>query len=99
MNVSQGRDVNEAVFEKLDQIDLKKMGKQIQKFYPEVVKRAFPKDKILTASEAVTHLCKVTRLDEGVIRNCLSELIDKKDIIPSRDTRERLHLSLMKKLN
>ena len=74
------------------------MGKKVEKSYPEVVRRAFPKDKILNAGEAVTHLRKVTSLEEGVIRNCLADLIDKKEIIPSRDTRGRLYLSKMKKL-
>ena len=98
MNVSQGQDVNEKIFEKLNEIEQKKIGKQIEKSYPEVVRRAFPKDKILNANEAVSYLKKETRLDEGVIRNSLGELLEKKEIIPSRDTRGRLHLSKMKKL-
>ena len=74
------------------------MGKKIEKKYPEIVRRAFPKDKILNAGEAVTHLQKETKLDEKIVRNCLADLIDKKEIIPSRDTRGNLFLSKMKKL-
>jgi len=59
---------------------------------------AFPKDQILNANQAVTQLGKTTNLDEGVIRNCLGDLIEKKEIIPSRGTQGRLHLSKMKKL-
>ena len=98
MNVSQGEDINQRVFDKLDELEVKRMGNKIEKSYPEFVRRVFPKDKILNAGEAVTHLRKVTLLEEGVIRNCLAELIDKKKIIPSRDSQGRLHLSKMKKM-
>jgi hypothetical protein len=92
------QDINEKVFERLNEIELKKVGKQIEKSYPNFVLRAFPKDKILNASQAVTYLKKETNLNEGVVRNCLADLIDKKELIPSRDSRGRLHLSKMKKL-
>ena len=46
------------------------MGKKIEKSYPEFVRRAFPKDKILNANQAVTHLQKETKLDESIVRNC-----------------------------
>ena len=42
MNVSKGRDINEKIFEKLNEIEHKKMGKRIEQSYPEVIKRAFP---------------------------------------------------------
>ena len=98
MNVGQGQDINSKVFKKLDDLEIKKMEKRIEKSYPEIVRRAFPKDKILNAGEAVTHLRKVTSLEEGVIRNCLADLIGKKEIISSRDTKGRLHLAKLKKL-
>ena len=70
MNTSQGENINQRVFDKLDDIDLRKKTKQVEKLYPEAVKRAFPKDKILNAGEAVTHLQKETKLDESIVRNC-----------------------------
>lgn len=73
------------------------MGKKIEEKYPDVVLNAFP-DKILNVDEAISHLMKATDLDESVIRNCLSELIDRKKLIPSKDTRGNLFLSKMRKL-
>lgn len=73
------------------------MGKKIEEKYPDVVLNAFP-DKILNVDEAISHLMNATDLDESVIRNCLSELIDRKKLIPSKDTRGNLFLSKMRKL-
>ena len=42
MNVNQGQDINEKIFEKLNEIERKKMGIKIERQYPEVIKRAFP---------------------------------------------------------
>jgi hypothetical protein len=92
------RDVNEKIFNKLNELELKKVGKQIEKLYPEVVLRAFPQNKILNANQAVTQLQKETNLDENTIRNCLSELIERKELIPSKDSKRNLYLSKMKQL-
>ena len=98
MNTSEGEDINQRVFDRLDQIDLRKKGKQVEKLYPEVVKRAFPNDQILNANQTVKHLQKTTNLDEGVIRGCLADLIEKNELIPSKDSKGNLHLAKMRKM-
>ena len=98
MNVNQGEPVDQRVFDKLNEIELRKKGKQAEKLYPEVIKRAFPNDQILNANQAVKDLIKATNLDESVVRNCLAELIDQKEFIPSWDSKGRLHLAKMKKM-
>ena len=49
------QDINEKIFNKLNELELKKLGKPIEKSYPEVVLRAFPQTKILNAKQAITH--------------------------------------------
>lgn len=98
MNTSQGEDINQRVFDKLNEIERKKMGIKIERQYPEVIKRAFPNDQILNANQAVKDLMKATNLDESVVRNCLAELIDQKEFVPSWDSKGSLHLAKMKKL-
>jgi hypothetical protein len=90
-------EINDKVFSKLNDIELIKMGKKIEEKYPYVVLNAFP-DKILNVDEAISHLMKATNLDESVIRNCLSELIDRKELIPSKDSKGNLFLSKMRKI-
>ena len=98
MNTSQGQDINEKIFDKLSEIELKKKGKQVEKLYPEVIKRAFPNDQIVNEYQAVKHLREATNLEENVIREGLSNLIGSNDLIPSKDSRGRLHLAKFKKL-
>lgn len=98
MNVSEGQDINSKVFEKLEELEVKRMGKRIEKSYPTVIKRAFPNDQILESNQAVKHLKKTTNLDEGVIRGCLADLIGTNDLIPSKDSKGQLHLAKMRKI-
>ena len=98
MNVSEGQDINSKVFEKLDELEVKRMGKRIEKSYPTVIKKAFPNDQILESNQAVRHLKKTTNLDEVVIRQCLADLIEKNELIPSKDSRGQLHLAKMRKM-
>ena len=90
-------EINDKIFSKLNDIEIGKMANKVEERYPEVVKRAFP-DKIVKVNEAISHLMKTTNLDENVIRNCLTELIDRKELIPSKDSKGNLFLSKMKKL-
>ena len=89
--------MNDRVFSALNDIELIKMGKKAEEKYPDVVLAAFP-DKIVNVNEAISHLMKATSLDENIVRNCLSELIDRKELIPSKDSKGNLFLSKMKKL-
>ena len=98
MNVNQGENINQRVFDKLNEIELTKKGKQAEKLYPEVIKRAFPNGQILKANHAVKDLMKTTNLDESIVRNCLAELIDQKEVVPSWDSKGSLHLAKMKKI-
>lgn len=98
MNIGRGEDINQRVFEKLNEIERKKIGKRIEKCYPQYVLRSFPDNQIMNANQAISYLENKTNLDQVIIRNCLSELISRKELIPAKDTCGRLHLSKMKKI-
>ena len=90
-------EINDKIFSKLNDLEIAKMGEKAEAKYPDVVFNAFP-DKIVNVDEAITHLIKVTGLDESLIRKCLAELVDRKQLIPSKDSKGNLFLSKMRKL-
>jgi hypothetical protein len=90
------RDVNEKIFSKLDELELKKVEKKINQSYPELIIRSFPDSEILREDKAIAHLEKITGLHQNIIAHSLNELISQKKLIPAFDTKQRLHLRKLK---
>ncbi|MGZ5551310.1 MAG: hypothetical protein ACXWE7_11045 [Nitrososphaeraceae archaeon] len=91
------RDINEKVFEKLNELERTKLGKKAEALRPEQIFRIFPNDQILTEDKAVSFLQKETSLDESTIVTSINKLIKDKKIITAFDRKGKLHLRKMKK--
>jgi hypothetical protein len=88
-----GRNIHEKVFESLNEIERRKLGKKIDKeLIPEIIFTTFPDNDILNEQQAISHLEKKTGLDQNVIAHSINELISQKKLITAFDTKNRLHL-------
>jgi len=90
------RDVNEKVFNKLNELELKKVEKKINQSYPELIFRSFPDSDILREDKAITHLEKTTGLDQKTIIDSVQELKESKRLIVAKDSKYRTYLSKLK---
>jgi hypothetical protein len=90
------RDVNEKVFNKLNELELKKVEKKINQSYPELIFRSFPDSEILREDQAIKHLERTTNLDQNIIVDSLNELIGNKKLIVAKDSKYRTYLRKLK---
>jgi hypothetical protein len=90
-------EINDKVFSKLNDIELKKMGRLATNLQPEICLRSFPENDILNHKEAISHIRSKTNLDEATIEESLDKLISEKKIITAR-TSKGLYLRKMQKL-
>jgi len=95
---SEGQEINEKIFDKLNEIELKKFSKKVDLKRPEQVLNSFPSTEILPEEKAILHLKKETDLDEGTIISSLKILIKDKKIITASDSKGRIYFSKMRKL-
>lgn len=91
-----GQGVNEKAFERLDEIERKKIEKSIDENRPNQVMKEFPDDKILSEDQAGNLLVKETGLDEATVISSIIKLIKEHKLITSYDTKNRLHIQKMK---
>ena len=92
------RDINEKVFERLNDLERNKLGKKVEALRPEQIFRIFPNDQILSEDKAVSFLQKETSLDESTIVTSINKLIKDKKIITAFDRKGKVHSRTMKKL-
>ena len=92
------RDINEKVFERLNDLERNKLGKKVKALRPEQIFRIFPNDQKLSEDKAVSFLQKETRLDESTIVTSINKLIKDKKIIAAFDRKGKVHSRKMKKL-
>jgi hypothetical protein len=90
------RDVNEKVFNKLNELELKKVGRKIKDSYPEMIFRSFPDSEILREDKAISHLEKATGLDQNTIVHSVNELVSQNKLIVAKDSKYRTYLSKLK---
>ena len=75
------RDINEKVFESLNEIELQKLGKKAESLRPEQILKVFPNDQIMQEDKAISFLEKETSLDQATIIKSISKLIKDKKLI------------------
>lgn len=91
------RDINEKVFERLNDLERNKLGKKVEALRPEQIFRIFPNDQVLSEDKAVSFL-QETSLDESTIVTSINKLIKDKKIITAFDRKGKVHSRKMKKL-
>jgi hypothetical protein len=91
-------EINEKVFSKLNEIEIKKFAKKADQAQPKNVLNIFPEDRIMTDKEAVKYIKSKTFLDEDVIVNSLNTLLQDKKLIGVYDRKQNLHLRKMRRL-
>jgi hypothetical protein len=88
--------VNEKVFNKLNDIELEKVGRKIKDSYPEMIFRSFPDSQILREDKAISHLEKATGLDHNTIIHSVKELVSQNKLIVAKDSKYRTYFSKLK---
>lgn len=81
---SEGRRVDDFVFERLDQIDKKKIEKQIPHYHEKMIYNELPNDDIIDSGSAIERIKKRTGLNDDQINSGLNNLIENERVISQK---------------
>jgi len=84
MSTSEGQSIDEKVFDKLDQIDKKKIEKQIPHYHDKMVYNELPNDDIIDSGSAIERIKKRTNLNDDQITKSLNRLVDNQSVVSQK---------------
>lgn len=83
MSSSEGQPIDDFVFNRLDQIDKKKIEKNIPHYHSKMIYNELPDDDIIDSGSAIERIKKHTGLNDDQINSGLTNLVDNKNVVKS----------------